>query len=774
MLRRAGFVFWFCVMGMACGGLRAADGVIAEGPPTPELMFEHFPDRLHACVWRNWNLVPTAKLARVLGGTEPQITALAASMGLPENRPVADRFRPQIYITIVRRNWHLLPVDQLLALIEMSPEQFAFHLQEDDVLSIKLGPKPHCEPIRYRAPDEAAKTRAAAIKAIVKTHFGAALEDPGEERFAFVKRLSEVRPAPQAQSQGTPPSKPQPAAGPGAADGLRYIYSYFGIFGDPLLDATVDPYPDGLLQRLSEVGVNGVWMHVVLRQLAPGGPDFPEFGEGHEQRLENLRKMVQRARRYGIRIYLYMNEPRAQPASFFRNRPEMAGVRGWLGQDFTTMCTSHPRVRQWMSDALAYVFTNVPDLGGVFTITASENLTSCASHNRQAECPHCKSRTNAQIIAEVNATIEAGVHRGNPDARVLCWDWGWAGHGDASEIIALLPDNVWLQSVSEWAQPFERGGVKGKVGEYSISVVGPGPRATRHWKLARERGLKTAARVSFNSTWELSILPWLPVMDLVAEHCANLARANVDGLMLSWSLGGYPSPNLKIAQRMIGPEKAGQDEVLDDLATERYGRRAAQHARKAWSAFSSAFREFPYGLGLYSAPQQVGPANLLYRAPTGYKATMTCYPYDDLAAWRGAYPPAILADQFAKVAAGWGTGLDHFAKAVAQADTATRPAAQEDLAIATAAHAHWASVANQINFIRARDEPAEAADASARSARVVKILDDEISHARRLFELAKNDSRIGFEAANHYFYVPLDLVEKVISCEALKARYAGR
>jgi hypothetical protein len=754
MFRRVVFVFCLGLSGMLCGSLRAADGMLAEGPPAPEMMFEHFPDRLHACVWRNWNLVPTAKLAKVLEATEPQIVALAASMGLPDNRPVASRFLPQVYITIVRRNWHLLPLEQLLALIEMTPEQFAFHLREDDVLYIKLGQKPRCEPIRYHEPDEKAKSRAAWIKSVVEKHFGSSLGEPGEERFAFVDRLSEVH-----AGADEPPR---------TADGLRFIYSYFGVFGDPLLDTTVDPYPDGLLQRLSDVGVNGVWMHVVLRQLAPGGPDFPEFGEGHERRLENLRKMVQRAKRYGIRIYLYMNEPRAQPESFFKNRPDMAGVRGWAGQDFTTMCTSHPRVRKWMSDALAYVFTNVPDLGGVFTITASENLTSCASHNRQSECPHCKTRSNAQIIAEVNATIEEGVHRGNPDARVICWDWGWAGHGDGSEIISLLPQNVWVQSVSEWAQPFERGGVKGQVGEYSISVVGPGPRATRHWKLARERGLKTSARVSFNSTWELSTLPYLPVMDLVAEHCANLARAQVDGLMLSWSLGGYPSPNLKIAQRMIGHEKADQATVLDELAAERYGRRAAPHARKAWSAFSSAFREFPYGLGLYSAPQQVGPANLLYRAPTGYKATMTCYPYDDLAAWRGAYPPAVLADQFAKVAAGWETGLKHFEQAVALADAAQRSAAQEDLRLAAAAHAHFASVANQIHFILARDDAAAKEGKPAQRARLVKILDQEIPLARRLFDLTKHDSRIGFEAANHYFYVPLDLVEKVVSCESLK------
>ena len=640
-------IFWLCCSWIACGQVWAAVDAMPAGPPTPAVMFEHFPDRLHAYVWRNWNLVPTAKLARVAGATEEQITGIAASMGLPPNRPVADKFKRQVYITIVRRNWHLLPLDQLLALIEMPPESLRFtcaRMMGSRSSWVKRNRTASRSAIRSQARRPGSARHRS--KLVVEKHFGSALQEPGEERFAFVEQLSTVRDAPIVK--------------PPAADGLRFIYSYFGVFGDPLLDAKADPYPDGLLEKLSEMGVNGVWMHVVLRQLAPGGPDFPEFGEGHEQRLENLRKMVERAKRYGIRIYLYMNEPRAQPAAFFANRTEMAGVKGWLGQDFTSMCTSDARVRKWMSDSLTHVFTKVPDLGGVFTITASENLTSCASHGRQGECPRCKNRTNAQIIAEVNATIEAGVHRGNPDAKVICWDWGWANHGDAPDHIAQLPDNVWLQSVSEWAQPFERGGVKGTVGEYSMSVVGPGPRAVRHWKLAKERGLKTSARVSFNSTWELSSLPYLPVMDLVAEHCANLANADVDGLMLSWSLGGYPSPNLQIAQRIIGHKGVDRDQVLDDLAAERYGSRAAPHARRAWSEFSNAFREFPYSLGLYSAPQQVGPANLLYHSPTGYAATMTCYPYDDLAGWCGQYPPEGSSGSVREDSHGMGGGTRAF------------------------------------------------------------------------------------------------------------------
>jgi hypothetical protein len=464
-----------------------------------------------------------------------------------------------------------------------------------------------------------------------------------------------------------------------------------------------------------------------------------------------------------------MNEPRAMPLDFFAGRRQMAGVREGEHQ---ALCTSQPAVRQWMTAALAYVFQQVPGLGGVFTITASENLTNCASHGGWKQCPRCQTRSDAEIIAEVNAAIEAGVHRGNPRAKVIVWDWGWRGHGLAPETIAALPKSTWLMSVSEWAVPIERGGVRSAIGEYALSVVGPGPRATRHWELARQAGLKTVAKVQFNNSWELSALPYLPVMDLVAENCRNLSQAGVDGMMLSWSLGGYPSPNLEIAERFQGRPVPRVDEVLDAVAGERFGPHGAALARKAWTAFSRALGEYPYdGSVLYQCPVQMGPANLLYPVRTGYNATMVGIPYDDLRGWRGPYPADTLAAQFQKVAEGWLPGLAALRLAVERSPAGKRAENEAEWRLARAAYLHFQSVANQVRFIQARDALADQAqrlpDAERRFwfGQLRRIAGAEKALARELFTLARLDSRLGFEASNHYFYLPLDLVEKTINCD---------
>jgi hypothetical protein len=43
----------------------------------------------------------------------------------------------------------------------------------------------------------------------------------------------------------------------------------------------------------------------------------------------------------------------------------------------------------------------------------------------------------------------------------------------------------------------------------------------------------------------------------------------------------------------------------------------------------------------------------------------------------------------------------------------------------------------------------------------------EEEHAKVLYALQREDSRIGFEASNHYYYLPQDLVEKDLNCERI-------
>ncbi len=742
-----------------CAVLQGAEMLPVGSAPAP-IAAPHFPGRLHAFVWRNWEMVSLERMAEVVGTTPEKVRSIGLSMGLPEHvRPPA-AYQERGYISLIRRNWHLLPYEQLLTLLGWDAERLAFTLREDDFLWIKLGSlKPACEAIRYAEPNEAVTRRREEIREIVSSHFGEAMRAPMEPRFGFLSRFGgAMEPAGFAASDGEAP--------------IRFLYSYAGVFGDPLLNPELDPYPDGLLARLSRLGVNGVWLHVVLSQLA-ASDTLGRPTADYEVRLANLARMVERAKRHGVDIYLYMNEPRAVAASLLEGREDLRGVRQG---DYATLCTSTPEVRQWITDSLRHVFETVPGLGGVFTITASENLTNCYSHTRTAAgCPRCSQRSGPEVIAEVNAAIAAGVRAGNPEAKVIVWDWGWpdgtgAGWGQpdwASRIIELLPDDVYLMCVSEWGKPIKRGGVRSGVGEYSISAVGPGPRAKRHWALARERGLKTLAKVQVNCTWELSAVPYLPAMNLVAQHCHNLAQAGIDGLMLSWTVGGYPSPNLELVRQFQQEPTPTVEQALRNVAERRYGKDAASAMMTGWAKFSEAFSEYPFHGGyVYHGPTQWGPANPLYWEPTGYRATMVGFPYDDVNGWRAIYPAKVLAQQFEKVASGWREGVSIWKEAIEQIDgRIERVSARHDLVVAEAAGLHFASVANQVRFFLARDALRSRSAGEGQRDRLTELVRAEMENAERLFALTREDSRIGFEASNHYYYLPLDLVEKVVHCE---------
>ncbi len=723
---------------------------LPEGPSPEPLLPGHFPDRLHAFVWRNWNLVPLERMAAVVDAEPEQILALGKAMGLPEPPVITEEQLARTYITLIRANWHLLPYAQLTTLLDCTESELAFTLREDDFLFIKLGSlKPNCAQLVYNTPDAAAVAREAEIAAVVRKHFGTEAGTWVEPPLSFIEQLS----APMEQE---PPKANESVFNP------RFCYSYFALYGDPLLEH--DPFPESYLQRLAATGVNGVWLHAVLYKLSP----FPwdaSLSEKWEQRLERLNVLVARAAKYGIGIYLYMNEPRTMPNAFFEDKPELRGVP--IG-DYAALCTSAPAVQDYIRNAIARICATVPDLAGFFTITASENPTNCWSHYKGAECPRCKERGPAAVIAEVNATVFAGIQQAQSKARLFAWDWGWRDDF-AEDVIALLPKEVTLMSVSEWNKPINRGGIANAVGEYSISTIGPGPRAQRHWKLAQERGMPTLAKIQANNTWELSAIPYIPAVENVARHAAALRDAGVAGLMLGWTLGGFPSPNLEVVYE-IGKktdtyESLTPQEAMRKVAQHRYGTEAADGVVDAWHVMSEAFSEFPYDCGVvYNAPLQVGPANLLWDKATGYRATMVGIPYDDLNSWRSLYPPEIFIAQLRKVAAGFEQGAKMIRSLSAKkVDEPASHALTDEGNLAEAAALHFQSVANQAEYVMLRNKSNE----PSQKQRTTAIIEEELKLAKRLYILQRNDSRIGFEATNHYFYTPADLVEKVLNCTYL-------
>ena len=721
--------------------MRAED--LPAGTGGAPLAYPHFPTRWQAVVWRNWELVSPARLAAVLGCSEAEIVQAASEMGLTVEPKVNPKWITHGYLTLIRNNWQLLPYSQMLELLGWTPEKMAFTLKEEDFFWVKVGKvKPDCPPVKYQALDPVQRQATEQLRITLHRYFPPERQGYQEAPFAFADKFAPQRPT-------------------GGADrfDFNYIHSYAASCGDVQGNADqLDPVPENLLAQYASMGIRGVWMHALLYLLTPI-PGAEEFSVGAEKRVENLKKIVERCAKHGIKVYLYLNEPRCMPLGFYKKKPHWGGLDVPNHQTKTICTTGSKEPLEWLENSLKELFSRVPGLGGAFCITMSENPTNCHYRFKHKDCPSCRKVLPEKIVADIVAAMERGMHAADPQAKMIVFDWAWKrfpGSRDNAAfkhaVIDLLPQNVYICSVSEWGMITRLGGVEQYLTDYSISQVGPSLESLDTWQYARKKGIKVTAKVQINNSWELSAVPYVPVPYLINEHLTRLKKAGVSGLMLSWTLGGFPGGNLDLLT--ASPE---------EIAASKFHPELAGKVCRIWKQFSESYRQFPFNVQvLYNAPMNYGPMNLLHLKPSGRSATMIGFPYDDLRVWRGPYPEEIFEHQFRLVAEGWKKGLDLLAEAESEVREQERADFRELKTIAEAAYCHLRSTWLQIRFIMARDR-SEGPDLDVMRA----CAREEIEMAVKLHEIVRRDSRIGFEASNHYYYSLNDLREKVVSCDAI-------
>src|SRR5690606_35257967 len=112
---------------------------------------------------------------------------------------------------------------------------------------------------------------------------------------------------------------------------------------------------------------------------------------------------------------------------------------------------------------------------------------------------------------------------------------------------------------------------------------------------------------------------------------------------------------------------------------------------------------------------------------------------------------------FRALAAKWSKGLERLEVAVGRASEAKQASAQRELAIARTCLNHFESTANQVEFYMLRDglPLLEATARTEAQRRMLQIIRAEMELSRKQYFVARNESLIGYEASNHYYYTPL-------------------
>ena len=702
------------------------------------LAYDWFPTRAQCFIYRNWEMLTPARMARILASDEATVCRMASDMGLAESTANETLWLTRGYVTLIRANWHLLDYPQLCTLLGWEADYLAFILQEDDFLDVKLGRhKPDVPPLRVEPLTEEGIRQTAAICRVTREladRIGGYHVPP----FGF----SAIYPQDTAKVMGDSRLE------------ASFLCPYETLYGDIFYDHALieEAFPDDLLRAYAALGVGGLLCQAVLYALVPCKYD-PSLSVGWETRQAGLRLVVERLARYGLKLYLYINEPRQLADSVFEKYPHLKGDVSKPG--YASLCLSVPEAQDFLRDSIRALTAAAPGLGGYIAITASENRTNCYSHKTAGttNCPRCVDKQPSDLYALVNRLIYEGATAVDPTISVIAGNWAWDRLTNSAETVRKLPREVAAWAVSERGIVKRFENTETKVADYSISIPGPSELSMGFWQVARERGGKVAAKLQLSNSWELSTVPYIPVMHHFYTAIRNLLeKVDPEIVHMTWTMGGFPSPAVRMFAEMTRKDAPIPD--YGDMVTAYFPTPERDALLKALSALDAAFEEFPFSVSsMYNGPQHMGPALPLWEEPTGWRACMVGPIYDDMLTCSNGFPIDLYLRQFEKLVAGWEEGYA-LLRAAYEGKTPTK---DETLLLdcAEVALMHFTSARNHLRYITAR--PADPTD----------LIREEEALAIREAELMGKNPTIGFEATNHYFFTRTDLFEKVLCCRHL-------
>lgn len=675
-------------------------------------------------IYINYGTVPVENIAKVIKTDVETVVNNAEKLGLSKIQ-YDKNWVEKGFVTIIRNNWDLLKVSDIAILLDMTEQELKTLLVEYDFLDIKLGVQPELGDVSYKALTLEQESITQDIKGMTESSY----IEPRVKPFDFYSG--------QIDNSYIEPK-----------DCLikeRFASSYSAKYSGALLDDELSDYPIEYLERLKGVGIKGIWISDTLRNLAEF-PFDPSLSPDYKIRVANLKKLTERCAKMDIGVYLYINEPRSLPDDFFVKYPDLRGQK--TDEGTYCLCTSNKTVLDYIYNAIKSLSESVPLLKGIMTITMSENPTHCYSRRwgetekLHTECPRCSKRKPEEIVSELNNTIARGLKDGNGKTKLITNAWGWRDFRELSDdnavfrCIDALDTDIEVLCVSEYAKEFVRGGVKGIVEDYSISVVGPGEFSKTLLSYAKSKGHNIWTKLQLNNSWECSGVPYLPVFDLMLEHIENVKQLKVDGIMTGWSLGGYPGGALALCNSACGKDKF-DDKVWYQTI---YGD-SADIVKKAVGIFSNAFREYPFSVdSIYFGGHNLGCGNIWDLQKQNRKSTMVCFTFDDYETYVKPYGIDIYINQLQKLTTEWLKGIELLK------ENTGNYAYNELLRCAIGAYCHLKSSYNLANFSVCKK------DINKNKDKLLSLLKDEYTLTKTLYSLITEDAKIGFEMTNHYYY----------------------
>jgi hypothetical protein len=544
-------------------------------------------------------------------------------------------------------------------------------------------------------------------------------------------------------------------------------------------------YTDDELAGIAGAGFNAIWVHALLHQVV-NSPVLPELGLNSELHINALRKLIDRAAKHDLKVFLFMQPPRALATDhpFWGKYPELGGhvEKRSLADDTSgnihlrSLCTDQPIVKKYLRNASEILARNLPDLGGIIMITASEYPSHCVGRcgmtmgamgeriEVETNCTSCAKREPAEIISEIITLMRDGIRAVSDTMEILAWNWSWSFYYEkpCREVIELLPKNVILML------GFERGGIQDYCGrknavvdEYSISYAGPSEQCQEALAVAKECGLRTATKLQFATTHELATAVSLPLLGNIFRKADFMRRNDIIGFMGCWNFGNMLSANTAGLNYFLSNDApADEADALKTFAKNYMPGCKADEAIKAWYTFAAAMLNYPFCVPY------------LYAGPTNYALSYISRPEalsdisigrswlndergDDLSGCLSDFSLDEVIAGFEKLSTMWAEGVSQLENALSVSDSQN---ATFELGNAKICGAIFQSTFNLFKFYKLRLDWSEDKIEEYKS-----IAKNELAVLEEIKPVVASDKRQGYHSEAHAYFFNEEMIQEKIN-----------
>jgi len=537
---------------------------------------------------------------------------------------------------------------------------------------------------------------------------------------------------------------------------------------DELLDE-VDYYPEEYLNRLAHDGANGLWIYTHFKELLPS-EYFTEYGKEWRKRIAKLRKVVDKCRKYGIKVYVFGVEPSGLKGEMAEKYRDATGCYvDW--SDSYTLCTYSERGANYCIEATQRLCELVPHLGGIIDMTLGERVTNCSTAPDYCQCPRCRQHTKGEILAHTADLLKEGIRRAGSNVEFISWTYGhrdWNPE-DIQDYIRNAPDDVMLMENFDDAGYYPQLGKMRKAIDYWLSYTGPSQMYEGAARTAGDTGKHMFAKMQVCCSHELASVPYIPVPGLLFDKYSGAHRYGVEGVIQCWFFGNYPSLMSKAAGELSFTENyTDKRQFLTHLAGIYYGGRA-KDAVLAWECFEKGYRNYPLNIMFsYYGPMHDGVVWELALLPKNTSLPRNWMLVDKpdgdrigecLQAGHTLKEAVILSE---RMKSEWSKGLNLLPD----------NGPEEQRSIAEALNLLFASGRNILRFYELRnslEKISKDTDAQAILKEMEELVNDEIRNSQEMIPLCEADSRLGYHSeAEGYKFFPRKLTDRVEKLKRLK------